>query len=529
MSLRARLRRLRRRPHRFALAALAPLAALSSLGALGALGAPAPPPLQLEPIELPPPVERFGGGFWLDDGKLLTSVQASGERDARLAVFDPASGDLRCLTCDRPELGDLGRPQPFADGRRILAQSPSSSNVLRDFAHWILTCAPSISDCAALTAERVAGLDDLAGLAPGAAGLQERWPAISPDGNHLAWTRLSPAGYRVLFADLVRDSRGYRAVNLRVLNPASELGSVAGVIAAAAWYEVKGFTEDGASLLVGSTRGGSMNLDAFRLDLADGRWTRLTSDPDWDEDHELSPDGRWFLVGSARGADTLTPFSLAPLPPLLDFALIAPVTYYHIGGDSRRSGQRRLWRFPLPAGDAAPGQLLAPLPPSAQVLATGPELSADGQRVLLGQRPPGAADRQLLLGRFPAPPLPPVVARPTPIPRWAPRLEDAPALPALLDRTLPGPRGGAVALRWEGGVLGGVFRAEYRRFVTEDGVVLDGAQAYTGGPLLGRYTAAVELSGAHRGRVDADVTLFGAERRGYARAELDGRRAEGRW
>lgn len=498
-------------------------AALTAAAPPEPVGASSSPPFVVEPVTLPAPVERFGGGFWLDDGKILSSVRVTGEDGGRLAVLDPARGAVTCLTCGRADLSDLGRPQPFADGRRILAQSPSSSNVLRDFEHWILTCTPSIGDCAKLTAERLDGLGD----SPTA--LQERWPAISPDGAHLAWTRLSPSGYRILFADLVRDARGYRAVNLRVLNPAAELDTVAGVIAAAAWYEVKGFTEDGGGLLVGSTRGGSLNLDAFQLDLATGRWTRFTSDPDWDEDHELSPDGRWLLIGSARGEDTLTPLSLAPLPPLLDFALIAPVTYYHIGGSSRRSGQRRLWRFPLPEGDLGPGQLLAPSPTSAQVLATGPELSGDGQRILFGQRTPGANDRQLLIGRFSAAPLPPVAVRATPEPRWAPRVEDAPALPAILDKTLPGPRGGTVAVSWQGGVLGGSFRAEYDGFITEEGLILDGAQAYLGGPTAGHYTADVQLSGTHHGRAQADLLLIGTWRSGHAAAELDGRRAAGRW
>jgi hypothetical protein len=308
-----------------------------------------------------------------------------------------------------------------------------------------------------------------------------------------------------------------------VLNPARHLGTAAGLAAATAWYEVKGFTEDGGGLLVGATRGGTLNLDAFRLDLATGRWDRLTRDPDWDEDHELSPDGRWFVVGSARGEDTLTPFSLVPLPPLLDFALVAPVAYYHIGGSSRRSGRRQVWRFPLDGDRAQDGQRLEAEPGSGQVLATGPELSADGRLVLFGQRVPGAAERGLFVGTFAEPAAPPVIAAPTPTPAWAPFADAADALPALLCESIRGPGGGRAEVTWAGGTTGGTFSVSYRGFVTEEGLVLDGEQSYLGGPLAGHYLADVRVRGAATGRVFGDLLLAETYRHGELRAELNGR------
>lgn len=490
-----------------------------TLAAGAALASGTPADLSISPLATPAGVERMFGGFWLEEGKIVAGVRYQGESEADIGVIDLASGALHCLTCGL-DLGDLGRPQPFADGKRLLVQSPSNSNHLGDFSHWIVTCAPSLADCQQASAEPVHG------LAGGAASLQERWPAISPDGAHIAWTRLSVLGYRMLFADLVHSGGAYEASDIRVLNPASDLGSVEGLIDAAAWYEIKGFTEDGQGLLVGSTRGGTLNLDAFVLDLATGAWERLTRDPDWDEDHEISPDGSWFLVGSARGEDTLTPFSLVPLPPLLDFGIVAPVLYHHIGGDARRSGRRHIWRFPRQSDAGQGGQLLAPGLDSGKVLSSGPELSADGTSLLFGERVPQEADRQLLVGTFDAPPLPPAAHQPTPAPAWAPLLAGAPALPASFSAAVPGPAGGKARVRWLGGVAGGSFSVHYQGYTTEQGLVLDGSQSFEGAAILGRYRADITVSGSAQGSAAADLWIAGAERCGHAEASLDGRHAE---
>jgi len=333
----------------------------------------------------------------------------------------------------------------------------------------------------------------------------------------------------MLFADLVHSASGYEATNVRVLNPASDLGSIEGLIDATAWYEIKGFTEDGQGLLVGSTRGGTMNLDAFVLDLATGTWERLTHDPDWDEDHELSPDGSWFLVGSARGEDTLTPFSLVPLPALIDFGVVAPLTYYHIGGDTRRSGQRHLWRFPRQSDASAGGQLLAPTSDAGKVLASGPELTADGLSVLFGERVPGGAERELFVGTFDSPPLQPVSWQPTPTPSWAPLVAAAAALPTTFVATLDGPAGGKAHVRWLGGVAGGSFSVEYQGFTTEQGAVIDGSQRFDGAAILGRYRANITVSGTAQGSSRADLWIANTERCGFVRASLDGRDVEAQY
>lgn len=504
-------------------ASCAPPAAETRVSSMALSDGPAAAPVgfTVQPLALPTGVVRLQGGFWLENGEILAAARVPQLEGARIGVFAPNGGAFRCITCGSAMPTDLGRAQPFGDQRRILAQSPSASNVLQDFEHWVLACTPSIAQCDSVQAERVRGMP----TSP--QGLQERWPAVSPDGQHIAWTRLTTSGYRVLFADLQHGADGYVVSHIRVLNPLRAVDTVAALVEATAWYEVKGFTEDGQGLLVGSTRGGTMNLDAFVLDLASGAWTRLTTDPDWDEDHELSPDGQTMIVGSARGEDTLTPFSLVPMPPLLDFALVAPVTYFHIGGTSRRSGRRAVWRFPL-SGDGS-GQRLAPTPGSESVLATGPEVSVDGRSILFGERVPGAEDRDLFVGTLDVPAHPPVVPQPTPIPAWAPSLEDANALPDALSQLVRGPRGGLALVSWAGGTLGGTFSVVYTRFVTSEGYELVGTQRYLGGPLLGRYEADVRVSGAQTGRVEADLSIINTERAGFVRATLGARTVEHRY
>ncbi|MDI1475371.1 hypothetical protein [Polyangium sp. y55x31] len=482
-----------------------------------ALGTDTPVGFSTSPLPIPAGIDRLLGGFWLDNGEILTSGRYQGQTSAVVGVMDAQGTSFRCISCGLVDAVDLGRPQPFADGKRILVQSPSSSNVLEDFTHWILTCAPSIADCQAVTAE------PLRGMKGGPRSLQERWPSISPDGQHIAWTRVSAAGYRMLFADLVHTAAGYEVTGIRVLNPAHDLGTLEGLLNATAWYEIKGFTEDGGGLLVGSTRGGTMNLDGFVLHLATGAWERLTTDPDWDEDHEISPDGSWFVVGSARGEETLTPFSLIPLPPLIDFGIVAPITYYHIGGDARRSGRRHVWRFPRQSDAESGGQWLVPAPGTGEVLSTGPELSADGHSMLFGARMPGAADRELLVGHFDEPVHAAVSWQPTPTPPWAPLLSDAPALPATFLATIDGPQGGHARVHWIGGTAGGSFSVEYQGYTSGEGLVIDGAQRYEGAPVLGRYRADVTVSGAAQGSASADLWIVNSDRCGSVSATLGGR------
>ena len=47
----------------------------------------------------------------------------------------------------------------------------------------------------------------------------------------------------------------------------------------------------------------AINADAGHVNIATGQIERLTHHPDYDEPIDVSPDGRWLVVGSKRNQD----------------------------------------------------------------------------------------------------------------------------------------------------------------------------------------------------------------------------------
>jgi polyhydroxybutyrate depolymerase len=70
------------------------------------------------------------------------------------------------------------------------------------------------------------------------------------------------------------------------------------------WYEVKGFSRDGTTLLFGSDRdtepGQPSNSDVYTMNLADRGITRYTNDPAWEETMDLIPRGDVAVISSDR-------------------------------------------------------------------------------------------------------------------------------------------------------------------------------------------------------------------------------------
>jgi hypothetical protein len=419
-----------------------------------------------------------------------------------------------CLSCTAGAAQlSVGRPIPFGDGRRVLAQSPPTSNGVQPLSFVVIECASTVGSCAEPVVYPVRGVGS-----PDA--IQDRLGLISPDGSTLVWTRIRSDGFLMLAGRLDRTDDGYDVHDVRVLNaPADRTTTdMDGLIRANAWYEAKSFTPDGQAITFGATLGGSLNLDSYVMDLRTGAVRRLTEHPDWDEGLEPSPDGRWFTQASSRDQHVTAAFGNLPRPPVVDVAAINVLNYYtprRVGATEpyRRGAQRRPYVFSMRGEPLAQPILLASAEDNGWFVNDWPDWSADGTRIVWGQgKPDEPAIRQIRVAR--APVAPASVVRPgrTRVPSWAPLVEQVPVASLDLRRTLPGPAGGDAVVETSGTLVSGTFSVTYTNYRVGC-AVLNGVQTVVQGPavLETRYTDHLTMTGCHNGNSDIDVIVYGSE------------------
>jgi Tol biopolymer transport system component len=231
----------------------------------------------------------------------------------RVAYMQPdASGYYRVFTA-RPDGSDR---QMLAAGRGELPPGHQGAAYWHPSGRYILMVAQKRE----WTGRRLFGIPDYAAL-PGfgrhddlwvlATGDEHSWqlthdpntadqgvllPVFSADGRRLAWSERHPGGkYTLSIADFV-DAPEPHLENEKSLQPGG--GS---------YYEPGSFTSDGMSL----TYAGDQDTHSFwrsqiyRLDLASGESTRLTTGKDYNEHPTVvrTPQGDWIVYMSTRGVD----------------------------------------------------------------------------------------------------------------------------------------------------------------------------------------------------------------------------------
>ena len=120
---------------------------------------------------------------------------------------------------------------------------------------------------------------------------------FSPDGQKLVWTHLDcnfvtqdgRCQMEILYADYVDDASGPHLENVKVARP--ENGH---------YYETQLWAPDGSGFLYTESIDNSLNLELFFYRLADGRITRLTHNPAWDEQATFTPDMKKVIFMSTR-------------------------------------------------------------------------------------------------------------------------------------------------------------------------------------------------------------------------------------
>ena len=464
---------------------------------------------------------------------MFTNALIEGVEGRHIATLARDGRDFRCLTCDdlaSPTL-DLRQPQMATDGRRIAVRSGSE-----DQRHAIIECTPSVLDCQTAV---LVPIELPLGPVPLIRNAQLR---IAPDGEHVLFSHVRQDGLIVpVFGGLVRETSPdrYTVSNPRALagfRPTLTGSSEALELAEGNWGEGKGFTDGGASVVYYTTFD-SLNYDSAKVDLATGALTRLTSDPEYDEDVDISPDGLSVVTASFRNYERMSVFSLVPRPAIVDAALRGPIALL------RNQNERRffdLWL--LPAGRAEQDTEIA------QQILDDEELndldfntrgqsrwSEDGTELVFIEedaRALGTARLKLatFTSRTPATPTPIVTS---PEPTWAPPLSDVVSPNEMVTGTLPGPSSGRadVDFAFQLGALSATvdIEVEYVDYSADGCSFLNGTETLTVDVVNYTWTADLEVTGCHVGFLDADIQgiAFPASATGTIVAEYDGARREG--
>lgn len=271
----------------------------------------------------------------------------------------PDGDSWTCVTCGVPAANAVGRntamdyPQPFADGRRVLV----GTNIV-DCSPYLLTdkaCTPDRTHIYPIRFNTTANGSGKSGFI--------RELRLNPDQVHLGFnaikydnTGVSQFAYlgRLTFDpvpktglplapryDLTKVTRLYdpaqdkqplfvdpRDASQLVLNTSAQ--SVG---------ELRGFTKDGKEVAYIGSSTESGNIDVFAADLTTGKVRRLTSNPEYTDPIDISPDDNWTIAMDTRGSGRqLFLAAMRGVPPLTDLVTTAAVA------SVRNNGARRFFQ-----------------------------------------------------------------------------------------------------------------------------------------------------------------------------------------
>ena len=360
------------------------------------------------------------GNFLPDDNHVLVSLNFSGAPaapdpasiyDGTQLIIVKADGDTfpngdpwKCITCGVPESNKAGStelapyPQAFRDGNRVLVGSN------------IVDCGDELLASPGCTPDKVhiypiRWNTKLDGSGPGGDIRELR---LHPDNVHLGFNSFTfengQLGQFAYFSRLQfnpnpstgepRTAR-YDLVNVTRLfspkNPASI--SVHGnqlLIndSAISVGELRGFSGRGKEVTYIGSSVESCNIDVFAADLTTGRVRRLTSDPEYVDPVDISPDDKWHVILDTRGSGRqMFLAGMRGVPPLIDMVAVTAVS------SVRNNGARRFFQPWLldhdgdrgdyngqqvnAAGDGSPGSINDP----NWNAGADPKWSHDGTRI----------------------------------------------------------------------------------------------------------------------------------------------------
>ena len=155
--------------------------------------------------------------------------------------------------------------------------------------------------------------------------------------------------------------------------------------------EFRGFSKDGREAFYIGYPWESCNIDVFAVDMTTGKIRRLTSNPEYVDPLDSSPDDKWIVAEDTRGSGRqMFMAAMRGVPPIIDLLTTAYVSSVRNNGPRRffqaylidRYGDRGAYQGQLlTAGNGAPGSISDP---NWNAMAD-PRWSPDGTRVVFWQ------------------------------------------------------------------------------------------------------------------------------------------------
>lgn len=161
----------------------------------------------------------------------------------------------------------------------------------------------------------------------------QREMRISPDGTHVLFSQIqmTPQGLITavpIVGRLERTDAGYEIADARVVYPIGE---------------GKQWTPDGKGVIILGGRYEAGNVDDIVVDLETGEVSRLTGNPEYDEDIDMSPNEQWIAVGSTRGYHALSPMTRIKRPAFLPAYIQGTVYTAYAGNSNAENVSNQEW------------------------------------------------------------------------------------------------------------------------------------------------------------------------------------------
>jgi hypothetical protein len=513
---------------------------------------PALQPIQRQVVKLPADLTQAFMPQWTPDGKHLLFPfvgtasagqpgAAPGSVPSQLGIVKPDGKGFRCLSCGTDSIQGLkaqpegvfgfGKQFPFPDGKRVMVTVVPPGGDTASFGYTVLECLPSIYDCKSHTVSSIRLPTESS-----EALVQNREGRISPDGRLFAWTEVRvDEGPVMAIGRLERTGDHYTVTDARSLNPPYTLNDQsAGWRLAGQQYELKRFSFNDHTLTFAGMNT-TQNYDTFALDLRNGRIRKLTTSPEWDEDDQFSPNGKWLVQLSSHGLERMAPFTQVPRPPFIDFASFIQVGRFALQHLGVYGCMLEPWLMSS-RGQVGPyyGQPLNVGLPKGWRSKAVTSWSPDGTRVAFNElRVPPATDpsvraQRLVVAKLPAEkPQRVRKPRPTVFPEWAEPLASWHGVPGtqVKDQVVHGEKSGTATLNYYGTYVSGTFSVSYDNY-SDDGLhFLDGTETLKTelATLGGHYDVHVKLSGRETGSEDGEIDITKDSITGPFQSTLGGR------
>ncbi|WP_241834621.1 TolB family protein [Pseudofrankia asymbiotica] len=270
----------------------------------------------------------------------------------------PGGDPWKCITCGLPAANAASRnpqldyPQPFGDGKRVLA----GTNIIDCGSHLLTDtgCTPDQTHIYPIRFNNTADGSGKGGLI--------RELRIHPDDVHLGFNSVNIAngtyGQYAYFGALAFNPAPTTGVPL---SPRYDLTDVSRLFdptdvqpvsvspdhpdelvynpAALSVGELRGFSGDGKEVAYIGYPAESSNIDVFAADLTTGKIRRLTSNPEYTDPIDISPDNNWTVAEDTRGTDRqMFLAGMRGIPPITDLITTSATS------STRNNGQRRFFQ-----------------------------------------------------------------------------------------------------------------------------------------------------------------------------------------